>query len=64
MKIKPPLKYAKEILARAQSELCINIDQARKIGQFTIDILCENSVDKDSSEFEYFTEVQEQFKKL
>jgi hypothetical protein len=61
---KPALKYAKEIIARAQSELCVNIHQARNIAQFTIDILCENSVDKDSTEFEYYNEVQCEFKKL
>jgi hypothetical protein len=61
---KPPLKYAKEIISRAQSELCVNIHQARNIAQFTIDILCENSVDKNTSEFEYYSEVQAQFKKL
>lgn len=61
---KPPLKYAKEIISRAQSELCVNIHQARNIAQFTIDILCENSVDKNTTEFEYYSEVQAQFKKL
>lgn len=64
MLTKPPIKYAKEIIARAQSELCVNIHQARNIAQFTIDILCENSVDKNTSEFEYYSEVQAQFKKL
>jgi hypothetical protein len=61
---KPALKYAKEIIARAQSELCVDLHFARNIAQFTIDILCEQSVDKDSTEFEYYNKVQSELKKL